>query len=384
MSKVMPNVLGPTLPFPPAPQANFESENHCLETIIKSTNHIWTDESKIRSKISQYSYKLLSTNIRSLNRNFMEIESLVSKYKPDLVCLSEIWDPYGPKQKLKDYQPIVCRVRKHCKGGGAAIFCRKGLSFKELKSSDDLHLKAIEAVGVELITDNNEKVVVYSLYRPPSSTIPETLLDLDHLLESIGDSKIIIAGDMNLDTSDTSKSETIKNNYIRKLLSFNLFQHVQAKTRIGASSSTTIDHLISNVKGIETLVSNECPADHQLIITLWGELIERKKNPSDINSMQQVDQQKSLKNMQNVKWKEWIETSKHLDIDTMYNSFHQKIQESLVYESKPSRKLIPIHKWMSSKILHQKIELDKLRKKFLKKRTKESEIVMLEIELCKY
>ena len=96
MSKVMPkpNALGPPQPLPLAPQANFESENHSIETIINSTNHIWTDELKIRSKISQYNYKLLLTNIRSLNRNFTEIESLVSKYKPDLVCLSEIWDPY--------------------------------------------------------------------------------------------------------------------------------------------------------------------------------------------------------------------------------------------------------------------------------------------------
>ena len=82
---------------------------------------------------------------------------------------------------------LYAELGTNCKGGGTAIFCRKGLSFRVLKSSEDLHLKRIEAVGMKHITDNNKKVVVYSLHRSPSSKIPETFLDLDYLLESIGD-----------------------------------------------------------------------------------------------------------------------------------------------------------------------------------------------------
>ena len=59
--------------------------------------------------MDEYEYKIMSLNIRSLNKNYLELEEQVDKYKPDFVCLSEIWSPFSPNGSLKGYHPIVAK-----------------------------------------------------------------------------------------------------------------------------------------------------------------------------------------------------------------------------------------------------------------------------------
>ena len=50
-------------------------------------------------------FSIMSINIRSLPKNFSELEISVDKYKPDIVQLSEVWNPHLGACKNKDLLP---------------------------------------------------------------------------------------------------------------------------------------------------------------------------------------------------------------------------------------------------------------------------------------
>ena len=357
---------------PPPSPIPLAQNDPCFENEPKSTNYIWTNQSKIKTKMDEYEYKIMSLNIRSLNKNYLELEEQVDKYKPDFVCLSEIWSPFSPNESLKGYHPIVAKKRPHpLIGGGVAIFASEKISYKTINKVNELNLKVIEIVAIEATLRDNEKIHIYSLYRPPKSKFSDTLEDLDLILENVTGKKVVIAGDVNI---DTSKSNVVKDKYIRKLMSFNLLQHVQAFTRITKDSSTTIDHSISNINVIETIVIHEAITDHQTVFSLFKSKKTKAKDSNEQNESKRIHQLKTIENFQKIDWKNWIDSTKNLDIDTMYNSFHDIVQESLVFEPKQPRKFVPLQEWMTKTILQQKFLLEKARKKFIKKRSFDNEI----------
>ena len=81
----------------------------------------------------------------------------------------------------------------------------------------------------------------------------------------------------------------------------------------------------------------------------------------------------TLSNLRNFNWNDWTEKTKGLDVNTTFNLFQGAIQSSLQYESKKARKMTPIQPWMTQKILQQRLELEKLRKRFFKKKTERNE-----------
>ena len=176
-------------------------------------------------------------------------------------------------------------------------------------------LKTIEVIGVEVFLKNG-KFQIYSVYKPPSSSIADMMEDLEIILDRIASKNVIIAGDLNI---DTSKPNSIKDKYIRKLMSFNLLQHVKAKTRLTNHSSSTIDHVVSNIREIETLVIDEALADHQTVISLWGDKKKEVKLKDEIVN-EQVHLQKSMEKIEKINWTKWLNDTEKLDIDSMYSS----------------------------------------------------------------
>ena len=97
----------PPFQAPSPPPSPLDNHDHQFQMLEKSSNYIWTEQSKILSKLHEYEFQLMSMNIRSLNRHSIELQALLDQYKPQFVCLSEIWRPYGPGKILNGYQPII-------------------------------------------------------------------------------------------------------------------------------------------------------------------------------------------------------------------------------------------------------------------------------------
>ena len=104
-----------------------------------------------------------------------------------------------------------------------------------------------------------------AVYKPPNGNINSTLRDLEKVFKIMGDEKLILAGDMNIDTSNSSNATK---RYLEKLMEHNLFQKTGAFTRITAKTKSTLDHVVTNINDLKTLVSHFCIADHQAVVAL--------------------------------------------------------------------------------------------------------------------
>ena len=74
------------------------------------------------------------------------------------------------------------------------------------------------------------------MYKPPYGNINITLRNLEKVFKTIGDEKLILAGDMNIDTSNTSNATK---RYLEKLMEHNLFQKTGAFTCSTNTSNQT-------------------------------------------------------------------------------------------------------------------------------------------------
>ena len=125
-------------PLPPPPKIDSEFELN----INKSVPKLWTNDKEIKDKIEN-KFSLLSINIRSLPKNFLELELSVNKFKPDVVQLSEVWNPHIGAAHLKDYYPQIAKTRSSSNGGGTGLFVDKKYKFELLESVNNLQMNIL-------------------------------------------------------------------------------------------------------------------------------------------------------------------------------------------------------------------------------------------------
>ena len=209
-----------------------------------------------------------------MSKNFIELKNIIKVYQPDFIALCEVWKPHTPFVSLEGYQ-IVLKLRPpNKKGGGVAMYISNKYDFKMNEKIDNLKLTTIEAIAVNITIQNNILTLI-SIYRPPDTKQTDTLDDFEKILSNI-ENKCIITGDVNIDYSNNN---CLKTAYDTKLTDWNMFQFVKAYTRLTSQTNTIIDHVISNMTNLETMVTHHEVADHQMIITQWG---EKNKVKTDI------------------------------------------------------------------------------------------------------
>ena len=332
------------------------------------------NDDKLIKKFNENKFSLISINIRSLTKHLSELKQITEKFEPDIITLSEIWRPHGPYVAINNYHEIIMNVRPPGKsGGGTAIYVKKTHKIEKTDKFDQIKLKKIEISAIKVISNRSE-VLILSMYRPPDCSITDTINDLDKILSNIGNLRVIISGDTNI---DYGKKNHLREIYNQKLLENNLLQYVNTYTRITAKSQTIIDHTISNINSLNSVVSEIAIADHQMIATFWGKKSFNKNFKNDQNSSninETIHFSKTLKNIQSINWNEWQVLSDDSSVDDIYNSFHSKMQQSLVFEKKKTKKKFQSQPWFTNDILTQKKQVEKARKKFLKKADQHNEI----------
>ena len=372
--------------IPPSPETHSEYDKN----INTSSDKLWTNDREIHWKIHN-KFKVLSTNIRSLSKNFAELSQLVETYHPDIITLSEVWDPHIGVANLNDYHDLTMKTRKldlsnksRSKkskkkkksniGGGVGIYISKKHKVQQLENINKIKMSCLEATAVKVFIDKYV-IEIVSIYRPPHSSTNNTIHDLKTLFESMGNGNIIIAGDLNINLK-SKKCSRLRTEYEKLLTNFGLNQYVKYFTRITAKSSSLIDHVLSNMIDLETIVTHDMCADHQTILSLWGTVDKSKNPPVRLNVENTTDKihiEKTIENLKKTNWLNWNASTENLDIDSMYESFHTITKDALVYETAQSRKLKPLKNWMTKELLLKRLEVTKMRKKFYKCRTEANE-----------
>ncbi|CAB3993507.1 Hypothetical predicted protein [Paramuricea clavata] len=128
----------------------------------------------------------------------------------DVVCVCETWlnDCVLDSELLPGYS-IFRRDRVGKTGGGVLVAVRDTI---RAKRRTDLEGNNVELVVVELFKANNQSIILYTFYRPPSSTL-DSIQQLNSSLDNIPESmSIILIGNFNLPTIDWSLDHPNPNN----------------------------------------------------------------------------------------------------------------------------------------------------------------------------
>ena len=197
---------------------------------------------------------VIHLNCRSLVQKLEELQFIIDKIDPDIICLTETWFDHSiPKNShipegfsiiRKDRSEQFQQKYKKNKGGGVAILYKSHLNLEKKKTLTDENEDVLWAQ-----VNMKNSFLLGVIYRPKYSELMEGVENEESLLEknirkaSEISSQIIITGDFNADMRqpDDKDTFTLQNIYS----TYGLNQQIKKATRIDPKTGkgTVIDHL---------------------------------------------------------------------------------------------------------------------------------------------
>ena len=196
---------------------------------------------------NDFELRILSLNARSLNKCFLDLQLFLdsSKITFNVIAITETWLDENNENLFPMTNYSLFKANRNSKrGGGIAIYIEtKTLTFEryDLAYQSDI----AEILAIEIVTKTTKNIVLFNIYRPPSSN-PYTFLDtLENILQKVtSENKIIYClGDFNININDDS---IIATNFLTLMSSFFLYPTNSAPTRTTSTTSTNIDLIFTN------------------------------------------------------------------------------------------------------------------------------------------
>lgn len=212
-------------------------------------------------------------NIRSVESKTIDLKIQLNELQPDIISLNETHLKENNTFEIKGYN-IISFERKAKRigakqGGGVLIAVKKEIPYKVLniQNSDEHN----EAVGVLLRDQQNEEIIIVSLYCPKGK--PST-----KLIEELAIHKnIVITGDLNvrhkyINSDKNTKGGVDLYNICTKTKlqfanDFSQITHVNDITGATSSIDLTITSMISKLKNFET--GEDLGSDHFSTLTTF-------------------------------------------------------------------------------------------------------------------
>merc|ERR1711915_469741 len=156
---------------------------------------------KNRGRNPSNTITFLYSNTRSIKNKFTELEAIVETECPDIIGLTETWLDSEKNEFISEFNiegyTLINKDRKSKRGGGVLIYIRDYL--KPIRVESQTNNEKVETVWAQLTGDNNQRVNIGVVYRPPNQTA-----EIDDLLYGEINYQItrnhhtVIMGDFNL------------------------------------------------------------------------------------------------------------------------------------------------------------------------------------------
>ena len=320
--------------------------------------------------------KVLSLNIRSLQKNITRLREEIDLYKKyDIISLNETNCisgklPNGISDILLDgfYEPIVQDpIRKSGKGGGLAIYVNKRVcspenieNFVPTHNSETVNRTSgeFQFVKIHNCKGLNKTKVLVNIYRSPSENVDKFIDALDDVLRSLDRHKnkqTLLTGDLNIDLIKFS-NDCHCQNLISVFEKYGLVQLVSRPTRVTDHSATLIDHMYTNdvVNVVSCNVLTTDISDHLAVlttITLGQDFNQRKRhgqlqanyNPSGAANVREFNSANDLTFKNLIANETWSAVYAEECVNKQYEKFSE-IYEKLYEQAYPSRNKGPRRK----------------------------------------
>ena len=250
-------------------------------------------------------FKMAFLNIVSLPKKIGEIRYSMSEKNIDLIAFNETQLDASISNNilhLSDYD--IIRKDRSRSGGGVCIYLRSSINYK---LRHDLVPTELEAVCLEIVKPHSKPFLVTTVYRPPNA--PADFFEhFESLIKAIDDEnkEFYILGDLNCDMLKTDGNENMQIKKIKSLYElYQLTQLIQEATRVTMTTSTLIDHIITNTPTnicysgvIHTGISN-----HSLVFAIRKISVARKvEHTVEIRTMKKFDTKKFVEDLIQQPW----------------------------------------------------------------------------------
>ena len=305
-------------------------------------------------------------NIVSLPKHIDEIRISEVFKSLDLFAFNETrLDPSISDEQVKICGYDLIRKDRSRRGGGVCIFLRSSINY-QIRS--DLVPNDLEGVCLEIIKPNSRPFIVASVYRPPDCS-SEFFTSFESMIKAADNEnkELHILGDLNCDMlkhMPDKPTKTLKSIFEM----YQLSQIIEEPTRITNTSSTLIDHHVTN--SIEKIalsgVIHMGISDHSLIYAIRkiNPVTKTRSNATTIEfrNMKRFNQQQFIVDLLGQPW-ELIVLEK--DTDSMWSCWKEMFLEILnkhtPVQNKRSRSFnIP---WLTREIKELIHNRDKLKRK---------------------
>lgn len=293
-----------------------QTDTFVTENIHDCQTHL--DLNKSESDI----FSIFHNNIRSISKNFDELQVYLSNflYCFDCIVLSETWKIENINNfKLNDYE-IYYNNGNINKNDGILVYIKKSLHH----TVNYINIHVVNVIKIN-ITYDNKKIIITSVYRPPSTNVFEFIKAFKVYLTTLEQSDYnFVIGDLNI---DILADKDYVNEYLDTLYESGFTSLINKITRIQGNSKSCLDHIFLKTPNthhqLSTKASIFCSAitDHYSIMSS----IPINKNKKQIKSTVSI---KCFEKLDMEKFNCLLETCDWTDF---YNCFNPEDASNLLY-----------------------------------------------------
>lgn len=267
-----------------------------------------------------------------MNTSFNGLLEYNNKEEFDFLAITEHWQS---KEQLMNYyidgyRQITSFCREERKHGGAVIYSKNEYVCKNRLDILNYSVNGvIECCGIECYLGKDLKLIILCIYRPdtpPNADVELFFEKLADILQIIGNGKVVILGDFNIDIlKENDKSSKV---FITIMESFNMNILVREPTRITYHSATCLDNVCTNIEGGSVQVVQPHLSDHvgQIFSFKCSDMANVSFTKKKIRSFSQKNLSIFMKGLHDFNWSHLYEID-DTDIDEMWKFFSEVFNE---------------------------------------------------------
>ena len=344
---------------------------------------------------TNFKYKALHLNMRSLNKNFDKLKLLLIelqeiKCSPDFIMICESFlnqDNCG-FYHITGYS-LIEKHRSITTGGGVALYIKDGFSYRARDDLSTFHEGLFESIFVEIDVNNSaKKLILGEIYRVPNTNQRDFIDKYNSIITKIGKNDIIIGTDQNLDLIKSGTDSNIQD-FLNLNYSNGIIPLVTKPTRITHTSATLIDNIYTNVSNFTSIKSGIISADisdHLPVFAFFNKIPNKKEHKGPLKfQYRQINDKNLAKVRDDLSSHDWSgvqSVSVDEAFDTIITTVNQSVQVHCPLKTANiSEKNIIREPWMtsgllkSSKIINKKyrksLYCDKLSPEYLNLKNKQ-------------
>lgn len=317
-----------------------------------------------KNNISNGNLSIFHTNIRSIAKNFDELQVFLSQFNEsfDIIVLTETWKIIDINlYQITNYE-VISNENQFNQNDGIIMYIKKNLNF----SSISVKISEVNALEVK-IKINKQMVNVLGIYRPPS-TCPLSFIDhLSMLLRNKNSEYNILIGDINIDI--LSENIDYSTEYLNVMSENGFYSLINKYTRVNATSKSCIDHIFLKARtehndNIYAAVIKSNITDHYPVVTIIKN-IGTKPNNVNYKIIHKIDDVK-LNNL--LKYENWIDLYESIDTENSTKLFIETFKQHVTNSTRTIKikETIKRKPWITNGIILSMRVRDKLYQEYIK------------------